>query len=485
MNPTSPRTGGALPATASQSQRRLSPGRAPVTRRRLFAAGAATVPVVAAACDTTRSTMTTAQATVQPRAAAQPAAGRTVDKTQKDELTWFVWSSDAGARKEAYDTMQKRFNEQFPNVTVQRVTGGGTLQGVMDKLVTMLSSDTRVDIVGVAPDVLPAYAERLNALKDLREFLRVDTVLKESDHADGVIDAHVWKGKLYALPVGMATNHACLNLTLLEEKGIAPPGPDWTLDQALDIARRTTVRRTSDEDSTWGFYQFWHGVPRFLYSWIRGNGGDPLTPNESPTTSRWSSDPETIKTVQWLVDLSQKSGVMPATPVGGSWGTFREGRGVISVMETNNLSSNPPAPGTAEFKWDVQHLPSMPRGRYYPNWGFSYGVAAKTKNPDVTWELYKQIVGPAGQTTWFEQTKFAPSIKSVLNGAYLQDKNPPGNKKAIVESILASKPMPKSLRWLELNDIVSEVLTKVRAGEVAVNDGLADIDRRITAVLKT
>ena len=464
---------------ADQERQRVSGRRPAPTRRRLLAAGAAaTASGLAAACTATGNPATTAQPTVQ------PTGGRTVDKNQRDELTWFVWSSDAGARKEAYDTMQKRFNEQFPNVTVQRVTGGGTLQGVMDKLLTMLAADTRVDIVGVAPDVLPAYVQRLNALKDLRDLLKTDTVLKESDHGEGVIDAHVWKGKLYALPVGMATNHACLNLDLLQQNGIAVPGPDWTMDQALDVARKTTVRRTSDEDSTWGFYQFWQGVPRFLYSWIRGNGGDPLTPNESPTTSRWSTDAETIKTVQWLVDLSQKAGVMPVKPVGGSWGTFREGRGVISVMETNNLASNPPAEGTADFNWDVQHLPLLPRGRYYPNWGFSYGVSSSTKNPDVTWELYKQIVGPAGQTTWFQLAKFAPSIKSVLSGAYLQDTNPPANKKAIVDSLLASKPMPKSLHWLEINDIISEVLTKVRAGEVAVNEGLADIDRRLAAVLR-
>lgn len=70
-------------------------------------------------------------------------------------------------------------------------------------------------------------------------------------------------------------------------------------------------------------------------------------------------------------------------------------------------------------------------------------------------------------------------------GVYLEDKNPPANKKAIVDSVLASKPMPKSLHWLEINGIISEVLTKVRAGEVAVNGGLPDIDRRLAALLKS
>jgi multiple sugar transport system substrate-binding protein len=417
-------------------------------------------------------------------AAGQPTAGRTLDKNQKDELLWLVVSSNAGARGEAYDAMTRRFNEQFPNVGVKQVSIGGSIEQTMQQLQVYLAGGERVDIVGVTPEYVPVYAERLRALKDLRTFLRVDAGMKESDHAEGVVDSHVWKGGLYALPVGIATNHACLNLDLLDQAGIARPGPDWTIDQALDIARRTTVRRGSDEESTWGLYQWWQGVPRFIYSWIRGNGGEPLTPNESPTTSRWATDAESRETVQWLVDLSHKVGVMPVTPVGGSWGTFREGRGVISVMETNNLWRNPPAEGTADFKWDVQHLPVMKRGRYYPNWAFSYGVSANTKNPDVAWEMLKQIVGPAGQTTWFQLAKFAPSVKSVLAGAYTQDKDQPNNKRAIVEGILASRPMPKSLHWVEINNVVAEVLTNVRAGTVSVNEGLADVDRRVTAAMQ-
>lgn len=380
--------------------------------------------------------------------------------------------------------MTRRFNEQFPNVTVEQISGGGDLKGVMDKLITMIASDSRLDIVGVTPDLVPMYAEQMNVLADLRPFLKVDTSLKESDHVEGIVEYHVWKGKLYALPVGVVTNHACLNLDSLQENGIAPPGPDWTIDQALDIARRTTVRRTSDEDSTWGFYHWWQGVPRFVYSWIRGNGGEPLVPPEEPTKSQWSTDAATRDTIQWLVDLAQKQGIMPVNPIGGVWGAFRQGRGVLSIMETNNLYQNPPAEGAASFRWDVQHLPLMTRGRYYPSWAFSYGLSRVSKNPPLAWEFLKHVVGPEGQTTWFRLARFAPSIKAVLNGAYLQDTNPPQSKKVIVESLMAAKPMPKSVAWLDITNITAEVLTDVRLGKRPVNEGLAEIDQRITLALQ-
>jgi multiple sugar transport system substrate-binding protein len=411
-------------------------------------------------------------------------APQALDRNQRDHLVWFIWSSNTGARGEAYAMMTRRFNEQFPNVTVEQISGGGDLKGVMDKLITMIASDSRLDIVGVTPDLVPMYAEQMNVLANLRPFLKVDPSLKESDHVEGIVEYHVWKGKLYALPVGVVTNHACLNLDVLQENGIAPPGPDWTIDQALDIARRTTVRRTSDEDSTWGFYHWWQGVPRFVYSWIRGNGGEPLVPPDEPTKSQWSTDAATRDTIQWLVDLAQKQGVMPVNPIGGVWGAFRQGRGVISIMETNNLYQNPPAEGAASFRWDVQHLPLMKRGRYYPSWAFSYGLSQVSKNPPLAWEFLKHVVGPEGQTAWFQLARFAPSIKAVLNGAYLQDPNPPQSKKVIVESLVAAKPMPKSVAWLDITNITAEVLTDVRLGKRPVNEGLAEIDQRITLALQ-
>jgi hypothetical protein len=44
--------------------------------------------------------------------------------------------------------------------------------------------------------------------------------------------------------------------------------------------------------------------------------------------------------------------------------------------------------------------------------------------------------------------------------------------------------MPKSLHWVEINNVVAEVLTNVRAGTVSVNEGLADVDRRVTAAMQ-
>ena len=145
--------------------------------------------------------------------------------------------------------------------------------------------------------------------------------------------------------------------------------------------------------------------------------------------------------MQWLVDLAHKQGVMPVEPVGSVLGTFREGRLAMGVMEVNNLFLIPRSSvqGGARFKWDVQQLPAMEKGRYLPRPRIRLRGGPQLQEPELAWELLKQVVGPAGQTDWYRHARFAPSIKSLLGGAYLQEKDTPTNKKAIVDSLLAGE----------------------------------------------
>jgi hypothetical protein len=71
----------------------------------------------------------------------------------------------------------------------------------------------------------------------------------------------------------------------------------------------------------------------------------------------------------------------------------------------------------------------------------------------------------------------------LMLGAYLQDKEPPANKKAIVDAILAAKPMPRSNQWVEIDKVVVANLTSIRDGVVSVREGLMDTDRKVAALV--
>jgi hypothetical protein len=65
----------------------------------------------------------------------------------------------------------------------------------------------------------------------------------------------------------------------------------------------------------------------------------------------------------------------------------------------------------------------------------------------------------------------------------LQDKDPPANKKAVVDAILAAKPMPRASRWVDIDKAIIEVLAAIRESKVGVREGLQDIDRRVAALV--
>src|SRR5262245_58770485 len=43
-------------------------------------------------------------------------------------LVWLIWSSNTTVRGEAYNNIVSAFQQQYPNVTVEQISGGGNLK---------------------------------------------------------------------------------------------------------------------------------------------------------------------------------------------------------------------------------------------------------------------------------------------------------------------------------------------------------------------
>ena len=72
----------------------------------------------------------------------------------------------------------------------------------------------------------------------------------------------------------------------------------------------------------------------------------------------------------------------------------------------------------------------------------------------------------------------------LLSGPFVQDTSTPANKKAIADSILDGKALPKSPAWVEIDDLAIKTMTQIRAGEVSVRDGLGELDRQAQQLLR-
>jgi multiple sugar transport system substrate-binding protein len=400
----------------------------------------------------------------------------TLARDARANLVWFIWSSNTGVRGEAYNAITSHFQQEFPNVTVEQISGGGNLPMVLEKLMTMVSADQPIDILSTRHDVLGQYVT-LGLLKDLGPLLRRDQSVKLADHLPSTVEMLSFKSKQYGLPIGLSTSALMSNSDLFNCSGVPLPTGNWDCKQFLDAAQRLTKRQ--EEAPIWGAHV--QATNTDLFYWIWMNGGEPFTPKEEPTKASFSQA-ETLEAVQWLTDLTTRYGVKAPfdLPDGkGANGKFADGRVAMVPVQSNNTRELQTLP----FNWEVAALPKGKKGTIYPLSGFSYGIHAKTKNEELSWRLWTLATGPTGQREWMTKTgEFMPSHKS-LQSEYERVPLKPANRKVLLQAAAAGRPTPKATKWSEMAPVIDRNLEAADTGKVSVRAAMETLDRDLIPLI--
>jgi multiple sugar transport system substrate-binding protein len=435
-------------------------GARPVTRRRLL----------------TRASLTGGSAAVLAACGGPTAQQTTLAKDTKANLVWFIWSSNNGVRGDAYNAITHHYQQEFPNVTVEQISGGGNLKTVMEKLMTMVSADQPIDVLGVRHDVLGQYVT-LGLMKDLGPLLKRDQSVKLAEHMPSAVEMLSFKSKQYALPIGLSTSAMAYNADLFAKAGVPVPTDAWDWKQFVETAQRLTKRQ--DESPIWGAHILPSSSELFYWTWM--NGGEPFSPKEEPTKATFSQA-ETLETVQWLTDLTTRYGVKAPFdhPDGkGNNGKFAEGRVAMFPVQSNNTRELQDLP----FKWDIVALPKGKKGTVYPLSSFSYGIHSKTKHEELTWKLWALATGQTGQREWMTKTgEFMPSHKA-LQSEYERVPLKPANRKLFIQAATGGRPTPKATRWGDMSPIIDEHLQAADTGKMSVKAALESLDRQLIPFL--
>jgi multiple sugar transport system substrate-binding protein len=409
--------------------------------------------------------------------AGQSAPPTAVARDARADLIWYIWSSNTNVRGEAYNAIVAHFQEQYPNVTVQQVTGGGNLKPILEKLITLVTAGEPLDVVGVRHDVLGQYAQ-MGLLKDLGPLTRREPGFRLGDHLPSAVEMLSFKGKQYALPIGMSTSAMAYNADILAREGVRPPDGSWDWRQFQELAQRLTARR--DEGTQWGM----HIPPTSseIFPWIWMNGGEPFSPKEEPSRATFSQA-EVQEAVGWFTDLSTRYAVKAPweTPDGKATnGRFGEGRVVFFPVQSNNTRELQDRP----FQWDIAPFPKGKRGQaVYPLSSFSYGVYGQTKHEELALKLWTLIVGQVGQREWMTRTgEFIPSHKS-LQAEYEKVPLKPASRRVFFQAAAGGRPTPKATKWNDMAPIVDEHLQAADAGKMGVKAALESLDRALVPYL--
>jgi multiple sugar transport system substrate-binding protein len=383
-------------------------------------------------------------APVAPAATKAPAA-------EPAKLVFVCDTINAGHTK-VRDNWAKKFNEKFPNITVDHQT---VPQDYNTKIQTLFAAGTPPDTYRYLQETTPIITVvTKNMHLKLDPFVAADKYDLSEFRKDAVA-LYQWEGGLYALPRDYGNQNLFMNLDLFSKAGITPPSANWeekefTFDKFLDMAQKLT-KKTGDKTDQWGFLvnRGW----RPWASWVYNNGGTIVKRDDKGVaTSIAMDEAAAVEALQFLQDLMHKHVVAPRPDLESELGGFDLfATGKVGMMINNPSAVNQYRTITA-FKWDIATLP-IGKGtrRGTGGGGTGWAAGASVKAPKAAWEFIKFISSAQAEEEEVDAGATTPSRTAVATGnKFLDPAKPPTNAKGFAQAQEYVVRDPVHVKWPEL-----------------------------------
>lgn len=275
------------------------------------------------------------------------------------ELTWWD-TSDPTNEGPAFKELIKRFNAEYPNVTInyQSVPFGEA----QNKFKTAAEAGEG------APDILRAEVAWVPEFAAAGHLYALDgtPLLEDTEFLETPLSSNVYEDKTYGVPQVTDTLGLMYNKELFEKAGIEEPPTTW--DEVEEAA--TALKQEAGVE---GIYINSGGY--FLLPFMYGEGGD-LVDTESESIVVASDENKAgIQAAQDLIE----SGAAPKPDANDSYGTmmtlFKEGKvGMIinGPWEVANISNDPKFGGFENL--GIAPVPGGSEGAGAPVGGHNYVV---------------------------------------------------------------------------------------------------------------
>lgn len=385
-----------------------------------------------------------------------------------DVTVWHYWD---GANADTFDQLVQQYNDSQSNVTV--TTSNVPNADFLTKLRASATSSTLPDIA-IGDLVWVPQIAQIGNLADLSGLMPADTL---SDINPALTSFGTIDGKQVSVPVSANNLAYMYNKTLFTEAGLDPEKPPTTWDElkadALQITEKTgkpgydlfTQAGDNGEGLTWNFQvNLWQA------------GGEFLTPDNSAAAF---NTPEGKKALQFWMDLID-SGASPYA----KWGEFEKGQGGSAQEGSWMVGIWAPDP---PFDFGVAKAPYPADGKPATNLGGEQAMVfdnsdatAKAAADFLTWFL-----DPAQVTSWSETTGMLPVLNSVATSDdYLGwvDSTQP-RLRPYVEQMADAHARPNTPLYPKISFAFAQELEKAFAGEVSVDDALANAEKAVNDVI--
>jgi len=325
-------------------------------------------------------------------------------------LRFANWATAEEATRNTFVKAIDEFKQTHPNVEIELIAL--PFDQVRPQLITMSAGGNPPDIIqlnGAWPHELGA----MGVLRDLYEFAD-DAYL--ADNYQGGLDAGVYDGKLYAVPIGLTPHGLWWNKKLFEQAGLDPNEPPKTMDEMNEVM--ATLKANLPED----VYPFGFDTSKSDYAltgfwpWMLTEGARPLYAGNYDFT-----DPATEKSFEWMQMIVDKG----YTPVGLAIKEEREllAKGKIVMKLDGPYVSGIMRSLNSDFAGDALYetfgVTSVPVGDNGEPVTLAdlhqIGISTQCEHPELAWEFIKFFnTNPVALQEYTMTSGLVPALKSEI-----------------------------------------------------------------------
>ena len=211
---------------------------------------------------------------------------------EKVELT--IWETSRN-KDDWYTSMEKKFLEEHPNITLNKVVKEGDPG---NEFYQAVASGTAPDLVNCSFTMMDSYITS-GILEPLNQY--TDEWDEWGNFTKEYVDMFTKDGKVYGVPNQVAPMLFGYNKALFEEAGIKEPPKTW--DEAVEVAKKI-----NDPDNQVAGYATlaaeW--TEWFFQYYVWQAGGDLTKENEDGTAELTFTDPAVIKAAEYYQKLKSE-----------------------------------------------------------------------------------------------------------------------------------------------------------------------------------
>jgi multiple sugar transport system substrate-binding protein len=293
------------------------------------------------------------------------------------------------------------------------------------------AAGTLPDVVFTADSYVLPFVQNKVVL-DMEPLAKADSSFNLSDIYPNLLGLSQVGGKgLYMIPSSFDVVTMFYNKDLFTKAGAPLPSADWTWAD-FTAACQTVFAKT-------GSYCFANGgnLPGFdwwayFVPFIAGYGGKVISDDGK---TMLLTSPEALAGEQAYVNMWTKDKIAQPLDFDSGNNCFFDGK-CATMFLIPGLMNAMRDPGTKiGFNWDVQVIPTQPKGKFTGMGTYGFAVSANAKNPALAWDFVKYMASKDAQLALLKTYSGMPLLQSLATDPTIKTlAAPPANIQAFIDN---------------------------------------------------